>query len=1176
MWVCRFVEVLRARRSAWSGVCPSARTYMFCLEMAVASLCLSIWCTPSQAVSGSGHHYAAGLGFSLMRSTTEPYAACPPAGAGRMACQVIVFPFAALRSPGGVAATPSSAGANTSASAATEANPAAIVCNGGVRCGDGPYGGYSPADLRAAYRLPSTTGGAGQTVAIVDAYDDPNAESDMNVYREYYGIPVCTEGSGCFTKVNQQGGSSYPKANSEWVPEISVDLDMVSAACPNCRVLLVEANSASSKDLGTAENEAATLGATEISNSFSSEEAEEGRAGEAAQNKYYEHPGIPITAAAGDYGYDNEAECITLAKGEKICGHSPSFPAVSPAVISVGETVLKPEENSRGWLEEASESSGSGCSLYEKKPKWQTDVKCTNRTDNDVAAVGDPNNSRVSVYDSFENKPAWSVAGGTSVGAPLVAGAIALEPSSLRALAAKGIYENPSNWYDITAGHNWRSVNCESYLCNAGVGYDGPTGMGTPDGGAPVVVPPGKAAIVSETGGSLALYFRAANGAILEDHWNVSTKTWTLNELSGAAPGKPGDPAVVVESGGNRDVYFRGTSGVVWQDRWVASEGKWTLTEVGGSAAGDPAAVIEGSGNRDVYFRGTNGAIWQERWIASEGKWTLTEVGGAAAGDPTAVLESSGNRDVYFRGTNGAIWQERWIASESKWKLTELGGVAYGEPAAVLLPSGNQDVFFKDAAEAFVGEWEWKAAAGAWTLHELSGADAKNLSVTLNASGEPLLFYQGYLDPRGEVMEEKQTKEGWASSHIAGAGAGEPTATLQSNGNPEVFVPDIGGGISQVSYDEGSWSLAQACNGPCQLPVWSIAGTPNPTETLNSDFWGVSCSSAAACTAVGEYEKEKAPNVHLTLAESWNGSEWQLQSTPNPGAAKDSTLYRSSCTSALECTAVGYYLNSSGTYFSLAERFSDNEWQLQSTPEPSGTLDTLLADVSCAAPTACTAVGTYENSSSVEAPLAEGWNGVKWSLQSLASPSEAKAVALEAVSCTSSSACIAAGEDKDSAGVFVPFAEGWNGVKWSLQSMSAPAGATRTWLNDVSCSSASACTAVGYYSNGSTYVPFAERLSGTAWSSPTTLPVPAGSSANYIDGVSCSSASACMAAGVSVNSAGKDVTLAERWNGSEWLVQSTPNVENAKGWLSGGVSCVSPLWCAAVGNAGKTLAELYR
>ncbi len=346
--------------------------------------------------------------------------------------------------------------------------------------GSGIEGGYSPEDLRKAYNLQkeSTSGGSGQTVAIVDAHDDPSAEEDMNFYRSHYGISTCTTASGCFRKVNQNGGSVPPSTSAEWSEEISLDLDMVSAICPNCHILLVEASTESSENLAFAENEAVALGATEISNSYGSPVGSE-----APFVSYYEHPGIPITVAAGDEGYRVE------------------IPADNPHVIAVGGTTLKPEKNKRGWNEtvwygvENGEVSGtgSGCS-NERKPSWQTDVGCAFRTNNDIAAVGDQN-TPVSSYNTYCGKQKcespWALEGGTSVATPIVAATMALSTSYTRSFdGAHALYIdgtlNAEAFNDVVSGSDG---NCGSYLCEARAGYDGPSGLGTPDG-VPEIAPP--------------------------------------------------------------------------------------------------------------------------------------------------------------------------------------------------------------------------------------------------------------------------------------------------------------------------------------------------------------------------------------------------------------------------------------------------------------------------------------------------------------------------------------------------------------------------------------------------------------------------------------------------------------------------------------------------------------
>jgi subtilase family serine protease len=319
--------------------------------------------------------------------------------------------------------------------------------------------GYSPADLRSAYALgaPIINFAKGsQTVAIVDAYNDPNAAADLNAYRAEFGIPAC--GTGCFTKVAQDGSTNYPVGNSSWSEEISLDLDMVSAACPGCNILLVEADSASFANLGTAVNYAA-LHANVISNSYGGSEF----SGEAAEDaSYYDHPGVVITASAGDGGYGVE------------------YPAASPYVTAVGGTTLTTTTGGRGWAETVWSGTGSGCSIYELNPGWQpSTTTCSKRTVADISADANPSTG-VAVYDSY-GESGWLVFGGTSVASPLIASIYALAGNASTA-SAKSLY-SASGLNKVTSGTNTRS--CSTYLCNAADsigGYNGPTGNGTPNG----------------------------------------------------------------------------------------------------------------------------------------------------------------------------------------------------------------------------------------------------------------------------------------------------------------------------------------------------------------------------------------------------------------------------------------------------------------------------------------------------------------------------------------------------------------------------------------------------------------------------------------------------------------------------------------------------------------------
>lgn len=320
--------------------------------------------------------------------------------------------------------------------------------------------GYGPADLRGAYNLPAT-GGAGQTVAIVDAGDDPNAESDLAVYRDTYGLPACTTANGCFQKVNENGQSVPLPRDRGWGVEISLDLDMVSAACPLCHILLVEGNSPSVADLATAENTAAALGATEISNSYGITEQNGLQPYEAA----YSHPGVAVVAASGDSGYG-----------------MPQFPANLTTVIAAGGTSLTRSNTARGWTETAWSGASSGCSAWIGKPSWQHDPDCPNRMVADVAADADPHTGPA-VYDTADYAPGWLIVGGTSAASPYLAGVIGLGGNPGDFPNASYLYGHTSSLNDIVGGNNVTGENCGGdYLCTAVAGYDGPTGNGSPNG----------------------------------------------------------------------------------------------------------------------------------------------------------------------------------------------------------------------------------------------------------------------------------------------------------------------------------------------------------------------------------------------------------------------------------------------------------------------------------------------------------------------------------------------------------------------------------------------------------------------------------------------------------------------------------------------------------------------
>lgn len=400
----------------------------------------------------------------------------------------------AASGPAPAAATGSFAGTGTPVDACGTPEPGHVTCFAQYRAGarhksaavDLPDGstslpdGYGPADLESAYNLAPAIeagDGTGRTVAIVDAFDDPSAEADLAVYRSTYGLPACTTENGCFTKVNEQGEPSpLPTVDGGWSVEISLDLDAVSSACPNCHITLVEADDADLPDLAPAENTAVTLGAVAVSNSYGESE----NSGMLGYASAYDHPGVAITASSGDAGYSL----------------IPSFPADLTTVTAVGGTTLGRADDARGWSESAwaadadGDGAAAGCSAYIAKPVWQHDPGCPGRMVSDVSADADPYTG-LAVYDTTPNPDniptGWAVVGGTSAASPLIAGIYALADNTATVDGPAALYAHRGDFNDAVGGDTAVTGignNCPdtSYLCSAVPGYDGPTGLGTPDG----------------------------------------------------------------------------------------------------------------------------------------------------------------------------------------------------------------------------------------------------------------------------------------------------------------------------------------------------------------------------------------------------------------------------------------------------------------------------------------------------------------------------------------------------------------------------------------------------------------------------------------------------------------------------------------------------------------------
>jgi subtilase family serine protease len=324
--------------------------------------------------------------------------------------------------------------------------------------------GYTPADLRSAYKVP-TRSTSNQTVAVSIPMHTPDLASFLATYRAEFGLPPCTMASGCLRQVNQQGDATpaEPSAvGSGWDLEATLDVSMISVACPLCKILVVEGKNAGAASLGATEVTAARLGAQVISNSYGTIES----AGQRKFEKFWEPRGRTVVASSGDFGFG-----------------LPQFPADLASVTAVGGTRLSKVAGSRrGWTETTWPGSSSGCSTRVVKPSWQHDTKCKGRMVADISAVA----SFVPVFEATYG--GWVTVQGTSISAPLLAGMYGLAGNGATVTPAH-LYRNAKSFFDVTKGNNAGNggftalQDCDNdYICVAKPGYDGPTGLGTPAG----------------------------------------------------------------------------------------------------------------------------------------------------------------------------------------------------------------------------------------------------------------------------------------------------------------------------------------------------------------------------------------------------------------------------------------------------------------------------------------------------------------------------------------------------------------------------------------------------------------------------------------------------------------------------------------------------------------------
>ena len=699
--------------------------------------------------------------YSDHPSGTKPYFACPAPTKTRATCDAIAVPAEAMKA----------VHRDRKAYGFGGRGPATIALEG-----SGVNGGFAPADLLSAYKL-SESGGKGSTIAIVGAWDNPTAESDLATYRSHYGLPACTTENGCFKKVNQKGESkNYPTSAYEvaeqagWALEASLDVDMASAVCPECNILLVEADSTYTEDLYVAENTAAELGATVISDSWGTREyADETE----ADPLYFNHPGVPIFVSSGDSGYGT------------------FYPSASADVVSVGGTSLFKDEGKRGWREKAWSGAGSGCSLFEKKPAWQTDKGCSNRTLTDVSAVADVN-TPVSVYSSEwieqgSEEIGWVRLGGTSVSAPVVAASAARSSTEERAEGAALYWkEGPEGkLFDVAEGRNGHCSPEAEYLCAAKVGYDGPTGWGTPGGSLPA------APVVSANDPTGVTLSKASlNGAINPNGKSTTYRfEYGTSEAYGTSvpvpEGNVGSGSAAVEVSQQLTGL---TPRTTYHYRLVATNSEGT------TYSGDHSFIT---------------TRWSPQFVQPSRASKVTDISCSSAtscivvGERFMPFEEGGNR-----GVDNPL-AETW--NGSKWAMQEI-------PAP------------HEVAEGYFS-WLESVSCSAPTA--------------CTAVGRKQEFYEGKMP-----LAERWDGAKWSiQSTPAPSGEEGFDAELYGVACPSsAFCIGVGAkSFNEVPHPKRAF--AESWDGS----KWAIVTAPHPEGATASTLENVSCTSSTACTAVGFY-----------------------------------------------------------------------------------------------------------------------------------------------------------------------------------------------------------------------------------------------------------------------------------------------------------------------------------
>lgn len=651
-----------------------------------------------------------------------------------------------------------------------------------------PPTGLDPSDIRTAYALPSTTAISGQTVAVVGAWNYANAAADLSAYRSAYGIAACTTANGCFKVVDVTSGTMPPSAG--WDVSEAQSMDMISAVCPSCHILLVQAQTTGIADtdgLGAAENEAVALGATFIVDPWSVPEASVGSSETTYDTDYFDHPGVVITASGGDGGY-------TAAV---------SYPAASPDVVAVGGTTLTPASGSRGYTESAWGGTQSGCSAHEpEKPAWQADSACLGRSLNDVAAVADPTDSIV-YFDSDYNSAGWGTGGGTDYAAAIIAAAYALDgPPAPGSNPASYLYDHPAALGDITTGSTG-TCNNVPVLCNAGTGWDGPTGMGTPFGINAFHTVGAEPVAVTATGGTTWAFVTATDGTIQAASLPSGSSAWSaLTSLGGSWPSYP---AAIATSDGSVWVFAVDGSvagGNLWADQLPNGSSTWSgWTEIGNPGVdvlGTPTVLQDNAGQIDLFARSAvNGNMWETTLPSGSTTWSaFTKLGGNLPNNVDGVVGSGGVIYLMGVGNNSELYYDELPAGGSWTGWTLIGGKVTGVPAIIADTGGNDHVFVRQISNgAILTSVLPNGAVPPWpALSSLGGSVLNDPVAWAGHGGTNFVFVIG---TNSDMYYDKESFTTWSGLTDIGTGyTGVPGVVQDNDGNYHLMTRTTSGELA--------------------------------------------------------------------------------------------------------------------------------------------------------------------------------------------------------------------------------------------------------------------------------------------------------------------------------------------------------------------------------------------